>query len=538
MRKTLKHILCFLLIITLMLGSTITSFALSDYAMPIEKEDIIPYTYSSSYVTSSMESLIERTETLKSSYSSSEALSIMRELESAVEDINSSDYSNNYYIKHDDDNYEKGKFYKYKYSHTEWIIKNVTYCMLDNSASDADYIELIEIIYRIAKLEMENATPICDTMNLLSVFMYLVDDFPASVKDFVSFASVQAGFDAINYEERNMPEDKTMYEKYQDYLDNLREEEEMRNEIIYANSQQEVIPEPERVDIPGYDDSYFEDFGSYIEFVGSSYTPETGMDANDYISKMEEARKVSHVTYKVYEAKTIYYTFDKTEASPEWINTGISMDSETIPFNKFLTVLSIIARNEGYYYFEDSDMAMLIADGVDLVINKQEDVTENEMKEAFDCFEKLGIGVLLRTDEETNKSSVLVEKVEDGEINSISVNDNRIVLTDKPIITKNILQLPVEQVAKAIGYDVSINDKEVTLISVEKNENGEVINTNQIVLTVGSNNYIINEQKNSFRSSVTIKNGVIYTEFDKLAQLMGYNYSFNAESNIIEFKNN
>lgn len=536
MTKTLKHVLCFMLIIAIVVGSTITGFALSDYTIPIEKGDIIPYTYSSSYVTSTLESLVDRTEALKTSYSASEALSILRGLEDAIEDITAFDYSRNYDIKHDPENYEARKFYKYKYSHTEWIIKNVTYCMLANSASDSDFMEFIEIIYRIAILEMKNSAPVCDAMNLLAIMMYQDDDFPASVRDFVSFAALQAGFDAMNYEEGTIPVDKTMYEKYQDYLENLRQEEYIRNEIIYANSQVEVVPEPERVHIEGYDDSYFDDFASYIEFSGSSYVPETQMDTDDYINKMEEARRVSHTTYKVYESKTIYYTFDKTVSNPEWINTGISMDSETIPFSKFLTVLSIIARNEGYYYFEDTDMVMLIADGVNVVINKQEDVTENEMKEAFDVFEKLGIGVLLRTDEEESSSSVLAERIENGDINSITVDENKIILTNQPILTRGILQLPVEQVAKAIGYDVSVNDKEITLISVDKNESGEVINTTQIVLTVESNNYTIDENKNSFRSSVTNQNGIIYTEFDKLAQLKGYTYTFNADTNIIEFK--
>lgn len=536
MTKTLKNILCFMLIIAMIVGSTITSFALSDYTIPIEKGDIIPYTYSSNYVASTLESLVNRTEELKTSYSTSEALSILRGLEDAVEDITALDYSRNYDIKHDPENYEARKFYKYKYSHTEWIIKNVTYCMLSNSASDSDFVEFIEIIYRIAILEMKNSAPVCDVMNLLAIMMYQDDDFPASVRDFVSFAALQAGFDAMNYEEGTIPVDKTMYEKYQDYLENLRQEEYIRNEIIYANSQVEVVPEPERVHIEGYDDSYFDDFASYIEFSGSSYVPETQMDTNDYINKMEEARRVSHTTYKVYESKTIYYTFDKTVSNPEWINTGISMDSETIPFNKFLTVLSIIARNEGYYCFEDTDMVMLIADGVNVVINKQEDVTENEMKEVFDVFEKLGIGVLLRTDEEESNSSVLAERIENGDVNSITVNENKIILTNQPILTRGILQLPVEQVAKAIGYDVSVNDKEITLISVDKNENGEVINTTQIILTIGSNNYTIDGNKNSFRSSVTSQNGTIYTEFDKLAQLKGYTYIFNADTNIIEFK--
>lgn len=536
MNKVIKHMMCFVLMVTLLIGNMMTCFALSDYAQPVEKEDIIPYTYSSSYVTSSMESLVERTEVLKTSYSSSESLSILRSLESAVEDITSSDYSSNYDIKHDPENYERKAFYKYKYSHTEWIIKNVTSCMLSNSASDAEYMELVEIIYRIAKIEMEHSAKVCDSMNLLSIFMYIDDDFPSSVRDFISFAGLQAGFDAMNYEEGTLPVDKSMKERYEDYLENLRQEEYLRNEIIYANSQTEVIPEPEKIYVEGYDDSYFDNFNSYMEFVGDNYKPEIGMDADDYIKKMEDAKNVAHTTYKVYESKSIYYTFDKTQSNIDWVDTGISMDSETIPFKKFLTILSYIARNEGYYYFEDTDMVMLIADGVNLVVNKQEDITEEEMRLAFDTFPNLGIGIMLYSETENTTSEVLSERVQNGDVNSISVNGERTILTETPIISKNILQLPIEQVAKAIGYDVTINDKEVKLISVDTDANGEIINTNEIVITVDSNSYTVNNQKNSFRTAVTSNNGVIFVEFDKLAQLMNYSYSFNEETNTIEFK--
>lgn len=536
MNKVIKHMMCFVLMVTLLIGNMMTCFALSDYAQPVEKEDIIPYTYSSSYVTSSMESLVERTEVLKTSYSSSESLSILRSLESAVEDITSSDYSSNYDIKHNPENYERKAFYKYKYSHTEWIIKNVTSCMLSNSASDAEYMELVEIIYRIAKIEMEHSAKVCDSMNLLSIFMYIDDDFPSSVRDFISFAGLQAGFDAMNYEEGTLPVDKSMKERYEDYLENLRQEEYLRNEIIYANSQTEVIPEPEKIYVEGYDDSYFDNFNSYMEFVGDNYKPEIGMDADDYIKKMEDAKNVAHTTYKVYESKSIYYTFDKTQSNIDWVDTGISMDSETIPFKKFLTILSYIARNEGYYYFEDTDMVMLIADGVNLVVNKQEDITEEEMRLAFDTFPNLGIGIMLYSETENTTSEVLSERVQNGDVNSISVNGERTILTETPIISKNILQLPIEQVAKAIGYDVTINDKEVKLISVDTDANGEIINTNEIVITVDSNSYTVNNQKNSFRTAVTSNNGVIFVEFDKLAQLMNYSYSFNEETNTIEFK--
>lgn len=536
MNKVIKHMMCFVLMVTLLIGNMMTCFALSDYAQPVEKEDIIPYTYSSSYVTSSMESLVERTEVLKTSYSSSESLSILRSLESAVEDITSSDYSSNYDIKHDPENYERKAFYKYKYSHTEWIIKNVTSCMLSNSASDAEYMELVEIIYRIAKIEMEHSAKVCDSMNLLSIFMYIDDDFPSSVRDFISFAGLQAGFDEMNYEEGTLPVDKSMKERYEDYLENLRQEEYLRNEIIYANSQTEVIPEPEKIYVEGYDDSYFDNFNSYMEFVGDNYKPEIGMDADDYIKKMEDAKNVAHTTYKVYESKSIYYTFDKTQSNIDWVDTGISMDSETIPFKKFLTILSYIARNEGYYYFEDTDMVMLIADGVNLVVNKQEDITEEEMRLAFDTFPNLGIGIMLYSETENTTSEVLSERVQNGDVNSISVNGERTILTETPIISKNILQLPIEQVAKAIGYDVTINDKEVKLISVDTDANGKIINTNEIVITVDSNSYTVNNQKNSFRTAVTSNNGVIFVEFDKLAQLMNYSYSFNEETNTIEFK--
>lgn len=536
MRKKKQQIICLLLIFVMFFCSIIPVLATSEDAILIliDKEDIIPYTYISNSVTSSMNSLVDRTETLKSYYTTSEALDILRSLESTIEDINYSDYIANYNMKHDENNYEKGGFYKYKYSHSEWILRNVLCLMVNNTTSESDLKEMIEIFYRIAKIELANSIVQPDTLNIMVLLLYISDDFPYSIQDFIAFSGLQASYDALQFEDKNYPTDYTMWEKYLAYLDAQKQQEELKQEIIYNNSQVDFITPSEEIKVPDFDESVFDE--NTINFdISSSYKPEQTMNANDYISRMEETKTVSHTTYKVYEFKNIYYTLDKTETSPVWVNTGISMDTETIDYNKFLNTFSIIARNDGYYYFEDDDMAMLIADGQTLVINKQEEITEDEVETLFDNFEKLGIIVAVRSDEEIDTTNSLSKKVESGELNTISVNGQNLVLTEKPILTKNILQLPTAQVAKALGYKVTESDNNLILAYDITNENGETLNTTIITMIAGSNNYTINENKNSFKTAVTKKNGIIYSEFDKLAEVIGYNYTYNSDTGVLEF---
>ena len=84
----------FLLIISMFLLNIINAFAIDDaYYSLINKDEIIPYTYENSSVTSSLNSLIDRTETLKTSYSLNEAISILNDLKCNKIFINSNPFA-------------------------------------------------------------------------------------------------------------------------------------------------------------------------------------------------------------------------------------------------------------------------------------------------------------------------------------------------------------------------------------------------------------------------------------------------------------
>jgi hypothetical protein len=137
----------------------------------------------------------------------------------------------------------------------------------------------------------------------------------------------------------------------------------------------------------------------------------------------------------------------------------------------------------------------------------------------------------------------LETRIKNGEINTISINGSNLILTNPPILTKNILQLPLEETAKALGYEINVLGNTITLtyknnIADVVDEDGNELTLDDdivIILNVGSSNYTINGIKNSFKTNVTKDNGVIYCEFDKIAEKVNLSYYYNATSGIIEF---
>ena len=185
----------------------INAFAIDDaYYSLINKDEIIPYTYENSSVTSSLNLLIDRTETLKTSYSLNEAISILNDLKNTVKNITSNDYKNNYNLKHDDKNYETGNFYKYKNGHVAWIEENVIYLILTNSiSSETEVKDMLQTLYDISKIEMNEGAIESDTNMLLVNMMYVSEDFPKSLQNFVNFVGSLAASDSMNYENGKKP---------------------------------------------------------------------------------------------------------------------------------------------------------------------------------------------------------------------------------------------------------------------------------------------------------------------------------------------
>ena len=520
----------FLLIISMFLLNIINASAIDDaYYSLINKDEIIPYTYENSSVTSSLNSLIDRTETLKTSYSLNEAISILNDLKNTVKNITSNDYKNNYNLKHNDKNYETGNFYKYKNGHTAWIEENVIYLILTNSiSSETEVKDMLQTLYDISKIEMNEGAIESDTNILLVNMMYISEDLPKSLQNFVNFVGSLAASDSMNYENGKKPSTDSLSKAYEDYQQEQKDKENESKEIEESNSKVNTIEEKQNTFTSDYDSfdstSIKEDDITTISNENSIPSNETSVD--NYINSMNQAASGRYVSVKKYVYKNIYYTLDKTAENPTWNDTGITItDDGDIDYEKLMNVLNVIGRNDGYFFMEDADMSMLVADGNVLVLNKVDIVKEDEINSLCDVFDKLGIKIMLKSDEDTNSSNLLSTKIEKGEVNTISVNGDNLILTNKPILTKNVLQLPIDEVATTLGYKVSMDDKTITLTTDDTT----------IVLTIGSNNFTINGQKNSFKTPVTKDNDVVYCEFDKIASKLGYNYTFNSNTNMIEF---
>lgn len=525
------------------------------YFNTFEKDNILPYVYGNSSVTNSLNSLIDRTENLKLDYSLSEAVSILESLKDTVKNISSDDFETNYNILHDPDNYELGAYYKYMKSPVTWIERNVVHLIsIYSSNEESEIKQVIDLLYEMGNEEMQNHCKTYDSMTVVSDLHYIKNRFSSSISDYIDFVVKKADSDSTNYDEGKLPEDgKNMSDYYEEYQKQQEEENNQNSEFEEENDNVVLEEEPIVVEVPNVSDDILssnDNINTDNNITSPSYNVN---NMGDYIGKMNDISNGSYIEVKDYSIKNIYYTFDKSTENPIWNDTGISMEDEKISYEKLLNVLSTIGRNNDYFYMTDSDMVMLIAEGEVLVLNKVETVTEDEINNLFDKFEKLGIKVMLKSDETVNTQNSLSSKIEAGEVNSISVNDNKLILTNKPILKKNILQLPIKQVAEALGYQVTESGKTITLVyedknivdtsqieedDIENNNNTEQENSNtiKIILTIGSNNFTINDSKNSFKTPVTQENGITYCEFDKIANKLGYSYSYDADSGVIKFE--
>lgn len=556
-----KRITSFLLVLTLIISnlSFIVANALEEnaYFKNIDKSEIIPYVYENQKVTKAINELIEKTETLKTKYDIKTAISIITEVRDITKNITKKDYENNYNILHDPNNYETGEFYKYKYSQISWIETNVMYLVISNSVNDIDNIKiLLDLLYEASCIEMNNDCKLSDSVHILKNLYFIKDAFPENLKDFIDFTINKSNSINSMYEDGTKPTYVNLMKDYENVKKQEKDLDKKNKQESKKYKQAEDIKE-EKKDTSSLKLNDFINNNKDNVVVNSSHYEVKNYNVNanqSYSALMDSIMNNSQVAVKTYSIKNIYYTLDKTVENPTWNDTGISITEEGISYSKLLNILSIIGRNDGYYFFEDSDMSMIIADNKNLVINNVENIKEEEISTLFDSFDKLGIKVMLKSDDTIDTSDSLTSKLEAGEINEISVNGKKLILTNKPILTKNVLQLPVIQVAKELGYDVNPSGNTITLTyekEVPSNpgptpENEEIIEnesetievtTNKItiVLTVGSSNYTIDEVKNSFKTPVTKTNGVVYAEFDKIASMLGYSYSYNADTGVIEF---
>lgn len=536
--KIKNRMICVILTLVIMSGvvfSAIYAKAENNYFDSYDRETINPYVYENSMVSIKLNILLERTENLKETYSLSAVLEVLKDLKEVVKEITSIDYETNYEILHDEANYETGEFRKYKMGIPEWIIRNILSLICTYSPEEEETMkQVIDYIYEMGGIEMQNHCKEYSIMNIINDLNFCKENFPLSFQEYLEYVLSISSQDCMEYDKGNLPEIK-IPSAYKEEYDQKKKEE---NPFVLEENQEGTLQEESEVIlIPDISEEDISLPPVVLENLPSNEIYEKD-NLQDYLSQIENISQ-SAEEVKTYEIKSIYYTLDKTKEHPEWQDTRILLSEEgDIPFEKLKNIFQLLEKKESEFFFvEDSDMVMFIAEGKPLVLNKVEKVTADEIDIILEGFEKIGMKVMLKSDEKVDTFDSLASRVEAGKINQILVNENKIILNAMPILTKNILQLPIKQVAEALGYQTFQKGNTITLIyqgaaSTEESNLEEIT----IVLTVGETTYTINGKKNSFKVPVTEKDNILYVEFDQLANKLGYSYEYNKESGFIEFQ--
>lgn len=537
MKKIVNVLLIAVLGINIMSGVMV--YAYSDNNWDLSDEQMIDYEYSNVEVENELAVLVEDTRNLKNAYDMESAKNIITMLKSTVAKITKEDYAAQYRLFESKSGTEDS--YDYMYSEIAWIERNIVDMSIKN-LSGSDLSEMITFIcneyYHTAVIEMQNSVMLPASMNVLANLDDIMEYIPEDCKELVEYTYVLAKGVAGDYTGENVPEDVVVSEEF------LKEQQEqLPTESVNDNTP--VFIEQETEYVTDFSETMDTDNVVIENDLLQDYEAVDKTAADDYTALLNIHDSQAVVRETEYQVLSLYYTSDKTAENPVWIDSKIILDENgEIGFKEFLIALNTMSKYvDDTYLYEDTDMVMFIAEGKPLVINEVEKVSKEELDTLFDSYEKVGMKVSLRQDEIEDGKESLSDKLEAGEMNSISVNGSKMILTKEPILTKNILQLPVLQVAKRLGYKVSINGKNVTLTYEEKaqttdsdkNMEESAINKMEIILTVDSNHYTVNGQKNSFKSPVTQKDGTIYAEFDRLASMIGYSYFYNADSGVIEF---
>lgn len=395
MKEILKKsglVIIYLLIILI----TATAMEENPYFRPLGMDEMIPYVYEDDSVTGSLESLTVRTEKLKENYSLYEAVSIMKELRDTVKYITAADYSVNYDILHDTENYEDGAFYKYMYGPVEWIERNVIYLLAVCSPNSyGEVVEIVDYAYEIGLTEMRQGCYFCHGMQTVYDLCLMSESFSLEVQEYLSGVSRMAQADMSDFDSGLTPEMRIPSE----YLESLKEEEDENDTGDWEEAQ--TVPEPEVIVVPPAGETVAEDEETAESAPVQPYDPESMQDYKDAVGSVSE-RNAEPV--RTCEIRNVYFTLDKNSDRPEWTDTGISMPEEgEIGFDAFLQVLGLIGRySEDVFVAEDTDMVMFIAEGKPLVINRVEKVTEEDLDAVSDRFEKTGIKVMPRSEGNTS----------------------------------------------------------------------------------------------------------------------------------------
>jgi len=221
---------------------------------------------------------------------------------------------------------------------------------------------------------------------------------------------------------------------------------------------------------------------------------------------------------------TIQFTINKNSAKPYYYDTRIKASSnDTITFNQLKDALQQMKSKTKIYLLEDKSRLLLVAEGKTLlVIEKKEEFTSDEIYNLLNKFEKIGLKIDEKKSLEETSLDEIVSNVE-----SITFKGKEVTLNKKPILKDNILQLPIEEVAKIMGYDVEDLKDKLVLTFNENNNNVK------IEIIKKTNKIIINGINKMTTTETQISENVLFGEMSLIAKELGYNINFDSEIGLI-----
>jgi hypothetical protein len=262
--------------------------------------------------------------------------------------------------------------------------------------------------------------------------------------------------------------------------------------------------------------------------------------SKDNIEKyLKVMNNTSEETKEDIQSLHIFYTLDKTANKIKWIDSRIEVEQKAkVSINHLISVLNTIAKKcDNTFVCSDKNMIMFIAENQSFVINEVSLISQDDVNSLFDGFEKLGIKIMLEASDTLDVSDSLLVKLQQNDLKRISIDGDDYILEHNPILVEDNVELPVSEIAIALGYDVKINNDTITLIyklnTKDEDNKDEKIT---IVMNVGSTTCKVNGVKYTMNTSVTKQDGIIYANFDEIVKNINYQYYYDAESGKIVFE--
>lgn len=222
---------------------------------------------------------------------------------------------------------------------------------------------------------------------------------------------------------------------------------------------------------------------------------------------------------------TLHYSLNKNDANPYYFDSGIKVSNNGyISYTQVRDVLNQIAIKSGGYLIEDKDKLLFISDGKPLVVrDKKSEYTEQEVSSLLNSFDKLDLTVKERSGDSVEIDETLINNEESK---NITINGEKIELSQKPRLESSILQLPVKEVAEALGYKVEITDEVAKLTK----------DSSVIEIKIGSKSIKVNDREKLTATSSSMVDGTLFAEMNIIAQENGLKIYFDKTKGNIEIK--